>query len=194
MRKKVEERVEQRIFRALYDKGRKGLGVNEITRAVNGQPNLVGSTLKEYADKGYFVESKDPNHSQKKLYHLNPEPSNINSMLESLKKDEQVQNNYFEIRKFRGKKLTKRQKDYLIQYGVSRMTALTESITMLDLLSTSPEYGLRIRELSEKRMISKRKSRESLNIELRKIDPELSNMITYMMMQSALNRDFYWFT
>ncbi len=194
MRKKVEERVEQRIFRALYDKGRKGLGVNEITRAVNGQPNLVGSTLKEYADKGYFVESKDPNHSQKKLYHLNPKPSIIDSMLESLTKDEQVQSNYFEIRKFRGKKLTKRQKDYLIQYGVSRMTALTESITMLDLLSTSPEYGLRIRELSEKRMISKRKSRESLNIELRKIDPELSNMITYMMMQSALNRDFYWFT
>jgi hypothetical protein len=194
LRKKVEERVEQRIFRALYDKGRKGLGVNEITRAVNGQPNLVGSTLKEYADKGYFVESKDPNHSQKKLYHLNPKPSIIDSMLESLTKDEQVQSNYFEIRKFRGKKLTKRQKDYLIQYGVSRMTALTESITMLDLLSTSPEYGLRIRELSEKRMISKRKSRESLNIELRKIDPELSNMITYMMMQSALNRDFYWFT
>ena len=194
MRKKVEGRVEQRIFRVLYDKGREGLGVNQITKAVNGQPNLVISTLKEYTDKGYLVESKDPNHSQKKLYHLNPEPSNINSMLESLKKDEQVQNNYFEIRKFRGKKLTKRQKDYLIQYGVSRMTALTESITMLDLLSTSPEYGLRIRELSEKRMISKRKSRESLNIELRKIDPELSNMITYMMMQSALNRDFYWFT
>ena len=168
---------------------------SKVISQCGGNPNLVDEVLQQYVERGFIRIGQDPDHSQKKIYSIVPEPENFKKRLVSLAKDEVVKTDHAKFLKhFQNKKrLTKRDKESVFEYGITRMTAYVEAITYLSHLATANYFGVSVAEKSIERLDSKIKQKEQLAIELNKVDPKIFEGIMIYVQDEILNREFRYF-
>ena len=163
----------------------------KVLQKCHGTEADVIKIRKRFVADGTVKEEGDPTHSQRKFYSLIPGHSKSARILEALSKDEAVKSDYIEtLRPYQGKKLTKRERLKVFEYGTICLTALTEAITYLGFLSSENFYGFLVAEKSLKRIESKIKLKEQLISELIKVDKKLALSIKASVEDGILNREF----